>query len=479
MSERVFKILSELELKRIHEGSLWILENVGMIVEHEKALEKLEAAGAKVDHRAMRAKLPPDLVMKSLARIPPELVYAGRNPENDMHIRVGGPIFARGNSGHTAYIDLQSGEYRKTRIEDVHEWAILSDALPNINGIGPLHAADVPAATSDIHGTRVLLTHGRKHINNQAFTLRNLEIQLEMVSAVVGGREELRKRPLFHNIVAVVSPLYISRDNVDMLIMAAEWGIPTGFADMVNTGATGPATLAGTLALGNAEILGACCLTQVLNPGRPISYFLEPMFTDMNTGAGLLGTPENTLMTAALSQLCSSLYKIPVETAALASDGTLTEEAVAQKILNGTLAVFNGASFIFGCGSVDTFLAQSPLQLTIDDEIVAMVRRLHRGFEVTEESLGLEAVRRAGPKGGFLTDVHTLEQMRKGENFRPTLFNRDVRATWLAKGAKNLEQRAREKAQRILREHKVPPLDGKIVRELEKMQQHADTELGR
>jgi trimethylamine--corrinoid protein Co-methyltransferase len=71
------------------------------------------------------------------------------------------------------------------------------------------------------------------------------------------------------------------------------------------------------------------------------------------------------------------------------------------------MAAYHGASFIFGCGSIDTFMAQSPIQLVIDDEIMGMIRRIIRGLEVDEDRLGLAAVERVGPQGTFITDPHT------------------------------------------------------------------------
>ena len=121
-------------------------------------------------------------------------------------------------------------------------------------------------------------------------------------------------------------------------------------------------------------------------------------------------------------------------------------------------------------------MAQSPVQLVIDDEIMGMIRRVWRGFDVNDDSLGLEAINRVGPQGVFLTDEHTLRHMR-GEHFRPNLFNRDPRTVWLSKGAKNIEQRAREKALRILNEHKVPLLDSAVIQELDLIQKKADEEL--
>jgi trimethylamine--corrinoid protein Co-methyltransferase len=198
----------------------------------------------------------------------------------------------------------------------------------------------------------------------------------------------------------------------------------------------------------------------------------------MSTGALMLGTPENVILCSALTQLANTLYQLPVETAAMASDWTITEEAALQKATNGLMAAYHGASFIFGCGSIDTFMAQSPVQLVIDDEIVGMIRRIIRGLEVDEDRLGLAAVERVGPQGTFITDPHTRKYMR-GEYFQPKLFNRDPRTVWLSKGSKNLEQRAKEKALRILKEHKVEPLDSHVLKELDLIAKKADKELAK
>jgi trimethylamine--corrinoid protein Co-methyltransferase len=478
MTRKYFQFLTDEELKKIHDTSLRILENTGMLIDHQRALQILNDGGAKVDFKNKRVKFTPDLVNKCLQRVPRTIVYGGRNPENDMVLKTGGELYTRGNSGQTSYVDLETGEYRAGKLEDVKQWAILMDALPNINGVGPLHPANVPTTTSDIHSLRALLENQRKHINNQAFTVKNLKYELEMIVAVQGSREEVKKRPLFHNIVCVVSPLYVSEEDVDMLMLADEYGIPSGFADMINVAATGPATLAGTLALGNAEMLGAACLNSILCPGKPQTYFLEPGVTDMSTGALMLGSAENIIMCSALTQIANTLYQLPVETAAMASDWTITEEAVLQKGMNGLMAAYHGASFIFGCGSIDTFMAQSPVQLVIDDEIVGTIRRIIRGLEVDEDRLGLAAVERVGPQGTFITDPHTRKYMR-GEYFRPQLFNRDPRTVWFSKGSKNLEQRAREKALRILKEHKVEPLDSHVLKELDLIAKKADQELAK
>jgi trimethylamine--corrinoid protein Co-methyltransferase len=128
-------------------------------------------------------------------------------------------------------------------------------------------------------------------------------------------------------------------------------------------------------------------------------------------------------------------------------------------------------------GSIDTALAASPVHLVIDDEIMAVLHRMQRRIEVNEETLGLDAIARIGPRGNFLVDPHTLKYLRSKEHFRPTIFDRNSSQAWYAKGAKELEQKAREKALDILSKHEVEPLPEQVLKELAIIARKADNEL--
>jgi len=477
MKRKYWKVLSKEDLQKIHHASLAILEKTGMRIDHTRARRILEEAGAKVDHNKKLVKFPPQLVEKCLQGIPRTLVYAGRNPRNDVCLKVGGDVFVRTTSGPTSYINLKTGRYRRAKIADMKEFAILGDALPNINGNGTLHAGDVPERTADIHSLKVLLENTEKHLYAQSFSPKNLKYMIEMTLAVRGSREELKRRPLFHTIIGIISPLFLPKNDVDMLFLAGEYGIPTGMCSMPIAGATAPLTLAGTLAQGNAEVLAALTLSQVAYPGQPCPYYWIPMIADMRTGAGLLATSETFLLNSALSQLGGELYGMPVMAAGLANDTVISEQVAMQKAQNALITCLGGANLIICAGATDSGLAFSPVQLVIDDEIMGMTRRVLRGIETSDETIGLEAIDRVGPQGNFLTEEHTLRHIRSDEYQMPTLFDRDSHAAWQSKGAKNLEQKARKKALTILKEHEIEPLSKDVLKELRSIEASADKEL--
>ncbi len=477
MVKQYLSLLSKEDLQKIHHASLVILQNTGMLIDHYAARKMLEEAGAGVDHDKRIVKFPPELVEKCLKTIPRRIIYAGRIRENDMILQAGGGIYSRTASSLTSCLDLETRRYRRGTVNDLNQWAVLVDALPNINCCGTNHVEDVPAQTSDIHATRILLSNQRKHFFAASFSAKNLKYMIEMAVTVRGSKEAFKKRPLFHSVIGIISPLYIPEDDVNMIFVASESGVPMIMCSEPSVGATGPITLAGTIAQANAEFLGASTLAQTIHPGLRIPYYLLPTVFDMSTGVAMLGSPENALMQAALGQLGSEFYRLPVEVNAFCADGVISEQIVFQKASSALMACLSGVNLLCHAGTIDTALAASPVHLVIDDEIMATMHRMRRGIEVNDDTLGLDATVRIGPRGNFLMDPHTLKYLRSEEHFRPSIFDRNSSQAWYAKGAKGLEQKAREKELDILAKHEVEPLPGDVLKELSIIARKADQEL--
>jgi trimethylamine--corrinoid protein Co-methyltransferase len=170
-------------------------------------------------------------------------------------------------------------------------------------------------------------------------------------------------------------------------------------------------------------------------------------------------------------------YGIPTAQGAGEVDGVIFEQTQFQRAYKILSAALSGGSFITNLGSLDAALGHSPVQLVIDDEIIEMTRIICKGIEINDDTLGLDAIHRVGPQGHFLGDEHTLRQLRSSVLFKPQIFDRDPYDIWLSKGAKGWEQKAREKALTILKEHKVPPLDKNVVKEIGVIVKKADEEL--
>ncbi|MCF8068744.1 MAG: trimethylamine methyltransferase family protein [Desulfobacterales bacterium] len=144
-----------------------------------------------------------------------------------------------------------------------------------------------------------------------------------------------------------------------------------------------------------------------------------------------------------------------------------------EKTMNMLLPALAGANMIYGLGMIDMGMACSFTQLVIDDEIAGMCKRVVNGVEFDDERMGVELIKEVGIGGNFLAQKHTMKYLAE-EQSRSTIFDRRVRDSWVKRGAKNLEQVAKEKAKEILATHEPMPIDDKIKAEFKKIIKSAE-----
>jgi len=465
-----FSPLSEQEVQKLHSAALDILNTIGLKVDSEKVRKMLAEAGAKVNHETMMVHFTPNLVDESIKKAPQRVIYGARNPKYDLVLEPGGDTFCRPGIGAEGYIDLETGKYRHVQLSDVKDWAILVDALENISYYGGPYPSEPPLDEGgDVRVMRILLENTEKHIG--AYSGKNamkyMKYLIELSVAVMGSKEELKKRPIFCIYNPALSPLQYEEYSTDILLLLGKYGIPVELSSMAIAGGTAPVTVAGTLLLSYAEILAGIVIAEIANPGAPIVYRPEPVVMDMSSGVGLQAAVENAMMAAAGAQLMRETYGIPTNMMGQVTDSLITDgQSMIERVFNTLLPALAGANIVKGGGYIENVYTADPVQLVIDDEIVGMTKRILRGFEINDDTMGLDALARVGPGGNFLSDEHTLKYF-KTEYYRPRIFNRGTREIWQSKGGKDLNENARERAKTILREHKPVPLANDVVKELD------------
>ena len=471
-----FNMMSPDEMAKVHEASLAILEDTGIQIDHEQARSILHDAGAILGNGSPIVKFPAAMVEACLKKVPKTICLAGRDSEYDLVLSPKEPFVTRCSTGLTSVLDHRTGVYRDAFINDQKELGILADALAHVGMAGSLTVHDAPSNTADLHAVKTLLENQRKHFMSLTMGPKNMRYQIEMQLAVRGSREAIQKRPLFHPIACLISPLYIPEKDVEIMMIAGEFGLPVKLPVLPMLGASAPVSLAGTLAMGNAEVLGAFTVLQTLCPGTPTLYYVAPSLMNMRTGEGIHASPDNNILYAAFIQMARSMYQVPVDVAPLMSDGILMEQATYQKGTNLLMSGLSGANIISGIGCLDGGMAISFQEMVIDDELTASTRRMLTGFEISAETLAVDSVRRVGPRGNFLTDAYTLENCRNHALYSPELFSYHNYATW-QNGSKYLPDKATEKVDAILANHEIPPLDTHVLGELDRIIKAADKEI--
>jgi len=289
---------------------------------------------------------------------------------------------------------------------------------------------------------------------------------LEIMTAVAGSREEAAAHPLAYPFLEPISPLKFPFDGIDLLFETSRLGLPVPIGPMAQVGASAPATLAGTLAQENAEILAGVCITQLIEPGLAVCYGGIPHAFDMRTTQMIFAGPEQALMAVAMTQL-GKRYGLPVYINVGLTDSKVPD---AQAGLEAGITLACGAmagADIFGhlgiCG-VDQ--ATSLTMLVMQHEIAAYIERMMRGFEIDDETLGLDTIRAVGHDGTFLDQPHTVEHFRQ-ELWFPGLLDREFWSNWVEAGAGTLHDRCTARVEEVLRTHQPEPLDDDLERELD------------
>ncbi len=459
-------ILHPEEIERIHEVSLRLLERVGVGVPHEGVLSILAEGGADVNREKQVARLPSRLVERALQESGKRFILYGRGFEKQARFGYGDFVLLS-SPGQFSWVETEGDERRPPLLDDARRAIKIGDALENITWVGAMAIPqEVPAPVRDVYLTAELVKGTTKPTWTWVGDGKSADYVLEIYSTVAGGWEEMRRRPMIHLFVEPISPLGFSAIGLDILVKFARKGLPVMSGPMVMASATGPATLAGTLALENAEILASLVMVELVSPGIPFCYGGIPHIMDQRTSTISFGSPEQILMALAMTQM-GRFYDFPVYINVGMTDSKLADAQAGLErgasLLMGALA---GADTFGHLGIVGADQAASLEHLIIDDEIASFVKRVMRGFQVNEDTLAEEVVTRVGVRGNFLTEEHTLRHFRQ-ELWFPRLCDRGDWDRWKARGGSSIVQRAHHRKQDLLRTHEPAPIDEKLTKEID------------
>jgi len=474
MSKPRISFLSQDELEAIHNASLRVLENTGVKVESKKALDILKQAGAKVDYEKNHAAIPGGLVEEALRRAPKTITYAARNPKYDFVLDKQEPHFCA-EGGPPFILDWETGERRYSTSEDIARCAVIADYLDHVHLIWPLGAGmDVPAPMRYIVDMYTSLRNSEKHFEGDSTSEREAQYQIEIAAAIVGGREELRRRPIFSHVICIISPLRYDKGMTEASIELARAGIPIAIMPMPAMGETGPATLAGTMVVNNAEFLGGLVIQEFASSGAPVVYSPSVGAVDFRTGSGI-SSPEGDLMHLGIGQL-THYYDLPSETSATGSLSKLLDaQAGYENAISLVAHILTAPDIVLGMGALDGARLTSPEGMVIENEIIDYALRFVQGLEVNDETLAVDIINKVGPGGIFLGEKHTLKHFK--ERWMSRLSDIDSFETWQKKSSRSIDEVAHEKVKEILATHKPEPIPEDVEREISGILKRAETEL--
>ncbi len=459
-------ILSPEDVRRIHTATLDVIESVGVRFPSPQALDIWEAHGATVDRQTMVVKAPGHLIEEALKRAPPAYTLAARDPAQDLPLD-GNHVYVGTDGCGVEVLDPFTGERRRSTLQDVADIARVADYLDEVafHWVA-VSAQDRPPETRSLHEIAAIWQNSTKHVQTESiYSVREARAAVEMAATLAGGRAPLRERPPLSIMECTASPLGQDGGSLEAALVSAEAGLPVGFMTMASCASTGPATMAGTLVVGNAEVVSALALVQLAYPGAPVYYAAAQTAMDLRTGGYTGGGPEDFLFGAATNAL-ADFYNVPLS---MGSFATGAKEPNWQAGLENSLSTFMASvvmsDMLLGVGLLHGSRIWSYEQMLLDCEIFDIVRKMVEGIVVDDETLALETIRAvgAGPAGNYLAQTHTKRHAR--DLWLPRFLDRRPYSEWEARrdGARDW---AREKAQQILKTHRPDPLDPALAAEL-------------
>lgn len=457
-------ILTDEDVRRIHTATLDVIQNVGVRFPSHRALDIWEAHGAKVDRQTMVVRAPGHLIEEALKKAPPAYALAARDPSQDLMMD-GNHVFVGTDGCGVEVVDIHTGERRRSCLQDVADIARMADYMEEVafHWVA-VSAQDCPPGSRSLHELRAIWENSTKHAQTESiYSEREAKASIEMAATIVGGRDALRQRPVLSLMQCTAPPLGHDGGSVEAALIGAEAGLPTGFMTMTSCLTTAPATLAGNLVVGNAEVISGLALIELAYPGAPVFYSAAQTASDLRTGGYTGGGPEDFLLGAATNVL-ADFYNVPLSMGSFATGAKEPDwQAGIENSLSTFMASIVMSDMLLGVGLLHGSRIWSFEQMLMDCEIFDIVRKMLEGIVVDDETLALDVIRAVGPGGNFLAHKHTKKHMR--ELWVPRLFDRRPYNVWEEKrdGARDW---ARQKAQDILKNHQPDPLDAKLSAEL-------------
>lgn len=444
---------SQEDIEKIHVASLRLLREKGVRMPCEMALEVFRKAGARVEGEVVFVE--EGMLDACLAHIPRKFLMAARSPEHNFEIGGGKPCFCLPNGP----IFIKKGdEYYSSKAQDVINFMKLSENSPTINMVSPwvTTANDVAQEKQLTYQLAVTLKYSTKPIMGLTAGYEKSKLSIALVREFYGKRDDCRYACL--GLISPISPLSYDDKMLEAIVAYAEEDQPLFFSSAVLPGATGPVTLAGALAVANAEMLAGIVLAQLVRPGVPILYGNAGGSADLRFVTPAIGAPEAGL-TAIYVRGLADKYGMPCRSGGALCDSKTTD---AQAGIEATMVmlptVLAGTDFILhGAGILDSYNVISYDKFLLDETMTQMCLFLKNGVTVNEETLALDTIMEVGHGDQYLMEEHTFTNMYEALHV-PRYFEKGYYASWHNDGEPTAVRNALAALENRLASYEATPL---------------------
>jgi trimethylamine---corrinoid protein Co-methyltransferase len=470
-----YKILSDDQIKDLHNASMEVLSEVGIKILHNDALDLMKGNGCIIDREKQVAKIPEDVLMKYIRLAPTKVSLYGRDPHYTVHLDDSDDVYTMGGAGALHYIDFD-GKRKPSTMKALEDFTRLEDSLENLDiAHFLLTPQDIPQRGHEM----LLFAHMLKNNTRNFYALpgggrKGIEFEIEMAAVCAGSTEEVKKKPVFTEGLCIISPLAQREGFVEELWACGDYNIPAYVESDAIAGGTTPFTIAGCAVEINANVLAAVALAQMKNPGAPCIYSSSAGILDMKTLDFGGNAPESTLLHMASAQL-AHYYGLPYY-GANTPDSKLPDAQMGYEAMQHFMGLaMAGCNIIHvSIGNLEMMKLASFEACLIADEIFGATYRFLQGIDTSRAAIGLDAFMECRHESRFLETEHAVKFVRSDERWEPRLTDRNSWDAWMEKtGGLDMQERAAEEAKKILANHHPEYVTEEQAREIDKIARSA------
>jgi len=439
----------EEELKeKVFIEALEVLEEIGVFVENENAINLMRYRGFDVENQ--RVKIPRDMVKKALKTAPSSIPLYDREGNFVLDLEGDNICFDPGSAALNV-LDPDTNEIRTAITKDFVDFTKVVEQLEHIHAQSTaIICSDVPTEIGDRYRLLIALIFSKKPIITGTFAKESFEIMKNMLVAVRGSEEELRRKPLAIFDACPSPPLKWSDLTCQSIIDCAKYGIPSEFVSMPMTGANAPVTILGAIVQHAAETLAGLVITQLVSPGAPIIWGGSPAAFDMRKGTTPMGSIDTMILDLGYVEIGKYL-NLPTHAYLGMSDAKILDtQAGMESGMGALLAGIKGVNMISGAGMIDFETTQSIQKVVIDNQLCGMIYKFNKGIIQRDEPIAKNLLIDLEKKSHLLSHDHTLKWFRE-EHFIPNkIIDRSTNEEWVKNGRKTTAQRAKEEVDKLL-----------------------------
>ncbi|SIT84388.1 trimethylamine methyltransferase family protein [Pontibaca methylaminivorans] len=457
-----YDLLNDEALARIEQAADRILAEIGIeLREDAEAMRLYREAGATVtpvSDAAWNIRFEPGMLREILKTAPARFTQHARNPANNVEIGGDAVVFAPAY-GSPFVMDLDKGR-RYGTIADFENLVKLAQSSPWLHHSGGTICEPTDIAVNKRH---LDMVHAHMRYSDRAFlgsiTAPDRAADSIEMCRILFGAQFVDENCVIMGNFNTTSPLVLDGVTTAGIRTYAAAGQGSIHLPFLLGGAVSPLTMAGSVAQCLAESMASCALTQLVRPGAPavLAGFLSSM--SLRSGSPTFGTPEPALGSLVMGQLARRL-NLPLRCAGNFSTSKRPDgQAMQQSMMSMMSAIQGGANYILHtAGFLDGLLSMSYEKFVMDCDMAGALHAYLNGIEVTEDTLGVEALAQNGPGEHLFGTDHTLRHYQTA--YWDSGLNDDQPfETWDEQGGIDHAQRANARWKEILAGYEAPPMD--------------------